>query len=157
MVRTLFVPLWCWLKALVADRRASPLVENLIIICVVFLILLILLGFITGVFDWVFVLAYDIIEFLDSWTPFPSPNPATIWCNDPTANPPPKILSSSLHPVERYDCSSSIWRTSRALLNTPNLGRWVRAVVRTFWAIFHLFLVLLGVPLFLLMLCHLYL
>ncbi|MFX0062890.1 MAG: hypothetical protein ACFFC7_11980 [Candidatus Hermodarchaeota archaeon] len=73
MVRTIFVLFWCWLKALVADRRASPLVENLIIIAVGFLILLILLGFLTGVFDWVFVLASDIIEFLDSWTPFPKP------------------------------------------------------------------------------------
>ncbi|MFX0091329.1 MAG: hypothetical protein ACFFBD_06155 [Candidatus Hodarchaeota archaeon] len=56
-------------KQLIKDRRASPLVEQLIIIAVGFLILLILLGFATGVFDWIFLVADDAMGFFDGLLP----------------------------------------------------------------------------------------
>ncbi|MFX0093007.1 MAG: hypothetical protein ACFFBD_14705 [Candidatus Hodarchaeota archaeon] len=66
---SLLVVLWHWLAAFVSDRRASPLVEQLIIIAVGFLILLILLGFVTGVFDWIFLVVDDATGFFDGLLP----------------------------------------------------------------------------------------
>ncbi|MFX0067407.1 MAG: hypothetical protein ACFFC7_35240 [Candidatus Hermodarchaeota archaeon] len=57
------------LKRLTKDRRASPLVEQLIIIAVGFLILLILLGFVTGVFDWIFEVGDDAINIFKDLLP----------------------------------------------------------------------------------------
>ncbi|MFX1537800.1 MAG: hypothetical protein ACFFDI_26720 [Promethearchaeota archaeon] len=51
------------------DRRGSPLVEQLIIIAVGFLILLILLGFVTGVFDWIFEVGDDAISIFKDLLP----------------------------------------------------------------------------------------
>ncbi|MFX1534467.1 MAG: hypothetical protein ACFFDI_09630 [Promethearchaeota archaeon] len=63
------VAFWQWLVAFVSDRRASPLVEQLIIIAVGFLILLILLGFVTGVFDWIFEVGDDAISIFKDLLP----------------------------------------------------------------------------------------
>ena len=63
------VAFWQWLVAFVSDRRASPLVEQLIIIAVGFLILLILLGFVTGVFDWIFEVGDDAISIFRDLLP----------------------------------------------------------------------------------------
>ncbi|MFX0093359.1 MAG: hypothetical protein ACFFBD_16505 [Candidatus Hodarchaeota archaeon] len=57
------------IKSLIRDHRASPLIEQLIIIAVGFLILLILLGFVTGVFDWIFLVVDDATGFFDGLLP----------------------------------------------------------------------------------------
>ncbi|MFX0065804.1 MAG: hypothetical protein ACFFC7_26825 [Candidatus Hermodarchaeota archaeon] len=64
-----FVAFWQCLVAFISDRRASPLVEQLIIIAVGFLILLILLGFVTGVFDWIFEVGDDAISIFRDLLP----------------------------------------------------------------------------------------
>ncbi|MFX0063569.1 MAG: hypothetical protein ACFFC7_15455 [Candidatus Hermodarchaeota archaeon] len=56
-------------RKLLKDRRGSPLVEQLIIIAVGFLILLILLGFVTGVFDWIFEVGDDAISIFKDLLP----------------------------------------------------------------------------------------
>ncbi|MFX1255391.1 MAG: hypothetical protein ACFFCZ_27560 [Promethearchaeota archaeon] len=63
------VAFWQWLVAFISDRRASPLVEQLIIIAVGFLILLILLGFVTGVFDWIAQVIDDAISIFRDLLP----------------------------------------------------------------------------------------
>ncbi|MFX1250387.1 MAG: hypothetical protein ACFFCZ_02085 [Promethearchaeota archaeon] len=57
------------IRRILKDRRGSPLVEQLIIIAVGFLILLILLGFVTGVFDWIFEVGDDAISIFKDLLP----------------------------------------------------------------------------------------